>query len=367
LTKNLIHENSNAKVFINFQKTDCMVKKQQDTIDIFAVSRMAKVSPATVSRVFNHPHLVRPNTRSAVDLAVEKLGYVRNRKPKSVGGKRSGTIGVIVPTVTNAIFAEVIQAFSDVVKQSGFSTLIAIHDYDLNQELDILRKFLELQVDGIALIGLQHLKATYKTIEQRAIPAISIWNYDPASEISCVGTDNYEAGYLATKHLIDLGHKEIGIAFPPTDDNDRARKRLQGARTALSGAGMEPADQWTVQSVYEITKAKNACLDLLSIDKIPSAIVCGNDIIAQGASFACQRLGLSVPDDLSIVGIGDFTGSADMEPPLSTVRIPARRIGQQAGHHLAITILENKPTEILRSQLGVEMIVRGTTAPYVAA
>ena len=342
-----------------------MVKKQNDSVDIFSVSRLAKVSPATVSRVFNHPELVRPETRKAVDEAVAKLGYVRIRAPKAVGGRRSGTIGVIVPTVTNAIFAEVIQAFSDVVKKSGFSILIATHDYDLGQELEVLRKFLELKVDGIALIGLQHLKATYKTIEQRDIPAISIWNYDPNSEISCVGTDNHEVGYLAAKHLIDLGHNQIGIAFPPTDDNDRARKRLQGAIYALSEAGLEPADQWTVQSVYDITQAKAACLDLLSSDQIPSAIVCGNDIIAQGASFACQRLGLAVPDDLSIVGIGDFSGSADMEPPLSTVRIPARRIGQQGGHHLAISILENKPREILRSQLGVELVVRETTKALV--
>lgn len=338
-----------------------MVQKQKDNIDIFSVSRAAKVSPATVSRVFNHPHLVRPNTRKAVNDAVENLGYVRNRAHKSVGGKRSCTIGVIVPTVTNAIFAEVIQAFSGVVKQAGFSTLIATHDYDLNQELDMLRKFLELRVDGIALIGLQHLKATYKTIEQRGIPAISIWNYDPASSISCVGADNHEAGYLAAKHLIELGHKEIGIAFPPTDDNDRARKRLQGALHALEEAGMAASRQWTVQSVYDITKAKAVCIDLLSSANIPTAIVCGNDIIAQGANFACQRLGLSVPQDLSIVGIGDFAGSADIEPPLTTVHIPARRIGQQAGHHLAITITEGHTNEILRSQLGVQMIVRETT------
>lgn len=338
-----------------------MKRNQRDKVDIISVANAAKVSPATVSRAFNHPELVKPTTRRAIERAVEELGYVRNRAAQTIHGKRSGTIGLIVPAVTNAIFSEMIQAFSDVVDEAGFTILIATYGYDLKREVGVLRKLLEHRVDGIAMIGLDHQDAAFTLIKQQKVPAILIWSFAPESRLSCVGCDNFEAGYLAAKHLIDLGHRDIGLAFPPTKDNDRARSRLKGAMQALEDANMKSSEDWTAEAVYNVSLAKQVCLELLSSSRIPSALLCGNDIIAQGAFFAAQRLGLKIPGDLSLVGIGDFPGSGDLEPGLTTVRIPARKIGRQAGHHLTVSIVEDDPTEVLRSKLDVQLIIRGTT------
>lgn len=330
--------------------------------DIFAVARAAGVSPSTVSRCSNHPKLVKPATRARVRDAIQSLGYIRNRAAQAIHGKRSGTIGMIFPTVNNSIFAEVIQSFSEAVSQSGFTILIATHGFDLAREYEVLRKLLEHRVDGIALIGVSHLEETHLLIERQGVPTVSIWNYSPRSRIPSIGADNREAGRAVARHLIDLGHRDIALVFPPLQGNDRAGDRLKGARAALKAAGVKVPEAWISEAPYEISLAKDACAGLLG-GRRPSALICGNDIIAQGAVFAAHASGLSVPGDISIVGIGDFIGSSAMEPGLTTARIPARRIGALAGERLASLISGKISPESARTKFDVELMARASAAP----
>ena len=188
-----------------------MAEKSATKADIVAVAKAAKVSISTVSRSFNHPDLVKPATRKKIDTAVRRLGYIRNRAAQTMHGIRSGTIGLVVPTIDHTIFAEVIQAFSDAVDARGFTILVASHGYDLEREYAVLRKFLEHRVDGVALIGLDHSDETFALIERQNIPAISIWNYEETSRLPCVGADNRAAGQMAGRHLVALGHRRIGL------------------------------------------------------------------------------------------------------------------------------------------------------------
>jgi len=330
-------------------------------IDIIAVARAARVSPSTVSRSFNHPELLKPSTRKRIERAVERLGYIRNRAAQAMHGRRSGTIGLIVPTIDHAIFAEVVQSFSEEVDAAGFTILMASHGFDLRREYSVLRKMLEHRVDGVALIGLEHEEATYLLLEQQKIPSVAIWNFDPASRISCVGAENARAGALAAEHLLGLGHRRIGVVFPDVSGNDRARDRLEGAMMALAAAGVDVPDEWQVTAPYNVGMAKAMCLKLMDKDVRPGAVLCGNDVIAQGAIFAAQKLGLSVPRDVSVMGIGDFKGSSEMEPALSTIRLPARRIGRIAGQQIARAIAAEE-VAVLRQCCDLQLVARGTTA-----
>jgi LacI family transcriptional regulator len=303
--------------------------------------------------------LLKPSTRKKIDRAVRKLGYIRNRAAQTMHGIRSGTIGLVVPTINHAIFAEVIQAFADAVGEQGFTILVTSHGYDLEREYRALRKFLEHRVDGVALIGLDHSEETYHLIASQNIPAISIWNHDAASPISCVGADNRIAGNLAAQHLLDLGHREIGLVFPPTQDNDRARGRLDGAQKTLLAGGVAVPDSRAIEALYSISDAKIAVESLLKKRSTPTALLCGNDVLAVGAIYAARRCGLDIPADISIVGIGDFKGSSEMEPGLTTVRLPARRIGQRAGRELAESIIGDS-VEAVRVNYEIELIKRGT-------
>jgi LacI family transcriptional regulator len=314
-----------------------------------------------VSRSFNHPEQVKPATRKKIDKAVRRLGYIRNRAAQTMHGIRSGTIGLVVPTIDNAIFAEVVQAFSDSVDAHGFTILVASHGYDLEREYAVLRKFLEHRVDGVALIGVDHSEETYKLIESQDIPAITIWNYDDASRLSCVGADNKRAGALAAEHLLDLGHREIAVVFPPTDENDRARARRDGALSTLQRLCPDLPPDWTTEARYSIADGKEAVAALLRADRKPTALLCGNDVLAVGAIHAARREGLSVPQDLSIIGIGDFKGSKEMEPALTTIRLPARSIGQIAGDQLAQSIIHDDRS-VKRTNCAITLLQRGTCA-----
>ncbi len=342
-----------------------MVKKQSDKVDIVAVARAARVSASTVSRSYNHPELVNPATRKKIDRAVRKLGYIRNRAAQTMHGKRSATIGLIVPTINHAIFAEVIQAFSDSVEKEGFTILIASHGYDLEKEYAVMRKFLEHRVDGVALIGLEHAEETFQLLEQQEIPTIAMWNFDNDSRISCVGAKNLDAGALAAEHLVCYGHREIGLMFPPATGNDRAQGRLEGVMRVLQEAQITVPQEWQSEAPYSLTQAKQVCVDLLSQTTRPTALLCGNDILAQGAVFASQKLGLSVPDDISIIGIGDFKGSADLEPGLTTIRIPAQEIGRISGETIC-QLIGNDLVSIRRHECDLTRVLRHTTKPVVS-
>jgi LacI family transcriptional regulator len=315
---------------------------QDVKVDIHAVAKAARVSISTVSRTFNHPDLVNPRTRKRIDSAVKRLGYIRNRAAQAMHGKRSSTIGLIVPTIDHAIFGEVVQAFSDTVDEAGFTILMSTHGFDLNREYQVLRKLLEHRVDGVALIGLDHAEETYQLLAQQNVPVISMWNFDPQSRIPCVGANNRNAGMLAAEQLINAGHRRIATIFPDATQNDRARGRQEGATTALAQAGIVVPEHWQSQSTYSISEAKSACIEVLTQQDRPSALLCGNDVIAQGAIFAAHQLGMKLPIDLSVVGIGDFKGSSDIVPALTTIRIPAKRIGSLAGQRLIAGIREEE-------------------------
>lgn len=342
------------------------MKKQAYKVDITSVAKAAGVSAATVSRVMNHPDLVNPATRKKVETAIRKTGYIRNRAAQAMHGRRSATLGLVVPTVNYSIFAELVQSFNDAVTDLGFTLLLATHGYDLKAEYQVLRKLLEHRVDGIALIGLDHSDDTYRLLASQDVPVVAVWSYSETSPLSCIGADNREAGRLAAEHLLSLGHQRIGFIFPPTDENDRARGRLQAVQSVFEDAGITIPDTWSVQSLYSIAQAKAACLELLGREQGLTALVCGNDIIAQGAISGAMQRGLRVPQDLSIIGIGDFAGSADIYPALSTVHIPAQEIGAQAGRYLVERIADFDAKDIVRCKIEVTLKLRETTAPLVA-
>jgi len=303
------------------------------------------VSASTVSRYFNHPELLRPATRRKIDSAVRSTGYIRNRAAQTIHGIRSGTIGVLVPTLDHAIFAEVVQAFSDAVDKLGFTILLASHGYDLQREYAILRKFLEHRVDGVVLTGLDHDEAVFRLLDQQQIRCVLMWNYSAVSRYPSIGADNELAGRMIAEHVLSLGHRKIACMFPPTDGNDRALARRNVVLETLANAGVIVPEAWALTTVYSISESKRDMQKLLLGSDRPTALICGNDILATGAIYAAHAAGLAVPDDISIVGIGDFKGSADIEPSLTTVRLPAKQIGDEAGSILANAIIDQTPLD----------------------
>jgi len=330
---------------------------------ILDVAARAGVSGATVSRYFNSRNLVKPSTRQRIEKAARELGYIRDRMAGVLHGKMSGTVGLVVPTVDNAIFSELIEAFSEELHRHDRTMLIASHNYDLMREVDIVRSLLERRIDAVALVGRDHEVAALEMLKVRAIPVLTLWNAQGVDNIPSVGTDNRHSAREITQHLLDLGHRDIALLFPDVKANDRARDRRAGALDALNAAGLEvPAHRdWPCE--YDMASAKRLAMKILC-DSPPSAIVCGNDIIAHGVLYGAIKLGLNVPEQLSVVGIGDFRGSSVIEPPLTTVRLPARRIGRKAAQLLIEKSTARNSTLTRDTVIDSEVIIRESTAPY---
>ncbi|MEM8973932.1 MAG: LacI family DNA-binding transcriptional regulator [Pseudomonadota bacterium] len=340
-------------------------KRRVRQAGILDVAAQAGVSPATVSRFFNHPDLVRYETRNRILACATELGYVRNRAAGSLNRGRTATVGLVVPTVDNAIFAELIQEFSSSLMQHHYSLLISSHGYDLVHEVDLVRTLLEHQVDGVVLVGAEHDSETFHLLDVNNMPALTVWNWSRKPRVPSIGIDNRELGRLAARHLLDLGHSDIAFLFPAGSHNDRAADRRDGARAELSKSGGSAMLKRDVECPYDIDIAKQCVRDLLREASPPTAILAGNDIIAQAAMYAALSVGAQVPKDLSVIGIGDFHGSAALEPGLTTIRIPAAEIAVSAAETI-VEMIDDGFADGDRSQrMAPELMVRGSTASPV--
>ncbi|MCB1506822.1 MAG: LacI family DNA-binding transcriptional regulator [Hyphomicrobiaceae bacterium] len=330
---------------------------------IVDVARQAKVSPATVSRFFNQPDIVSYDARKRIEAAVQALGYVPNATARSLNRGATGTIGLIVPTLDNAIFAELTQAFSTALSRNVRTMLMAAHGYDLAREAVLVESLIEHRVDALALVGIKHEDATFELVNRRGVPAILVWNFRQRQLLPCVGVDNREVGRLATEHLLDLGHRDILFLFAEPRMNDRAADRRMGALTAMSERGVKVPAERRIVCPYDVDAAKAIAVEALKARNRPTAIFSGNDVIALGVLFAAISLNIKIPQELSIIGIGDFRGSAAVEPGLTTVRIPSRRIGQRAAEILVEMIEWPSSNALYEERFDAELVERGSTGP----
>lgn len=338
--------------------------KKNTNVDIIDVAIKAGVSPATVSRSFNHPNKVLKSTQKRIERAILQTGYIRNRAAQAIQGKRSGIVGLIVPTLDNAIFSNLIQAFSVEMRKHGFTMLVATHGYDLNDEYTLLRSLLEHRVEGVALIGHDHSDETYNLLDIRNVPVVSMWNYKENSKISCVGGENKEAGVEIAKHISNFGHTKVAMAFPNVEDNDRARDRQIGVVDYLHSRGIIIPDYWNIKTEYSVSDARNCAEQLFNNYPHPTAIIAGNDVIARGIIYAAQAYGLNVPLDLSVTGIGDFSSSESSYPSITTIRMRPNKVGKKAASVLIDRINGDREAKPTRIKVSVEVKARESTKRF---
>jgi LacI family transcriptional regulator len=321
------------------------------------------VSIATVSRVVNAPERVAPTLRARVEQEISRLGYLPRGAARALASRRSDTIGAIVPTIDNAIFAHCLAALQRRLVESGNVLILASSEYDPAQEVAQLRALVARGVDGVMIVGNAHDPALYALLEQRAIPFVETWSYDreaggAAPGRACVGFDNRAAMARVVGYLVDLGHRRLAMVAGIAAHNDRAASRIAGLREAAAAHGLPvPA---IVECRYDIAAARNTARALLGERPRPTALVCGNDVQAYGALFAARDLGLAVPRDVSITGFDDLDLAAHLDPPLTTVRVPSVEMGTLAADYLCARIAGRAVPA--HQELDTQLIVRGTTA-----
>ena len=329
------------------------------------VAALAGVSTASVSRVINGSDRVGEATRQRVLDAIEQLGYVPDAAARALSSRRLRAIGAIVPTLDNAIFARGIQALQRRLAQRNYTLLVASSEYDLYEELSEARALMTRGVDAMMLVGAAHSPELYEALARKPLPFVNCWTYTPDAPHPSIGFDNRKAMHRVVDYLVSLGHRRVGMIAGFTEENDRARERVEGVQEALEQRGLEIKPGQLLQRAYEVREGREAARMLIRQAEPPTALICGNDVLALGAIFEAQAQGIAVPEALSIVGFDDLPAAASLSPALTTVRIPVREMGRRAADYL-LDRLSGHDTP-LHTELHADLVVRGTTAPPPAA
>ena len=326
-------------------------------ITIEEVARLAGVSTATVSRVLSRPEVVRNQTREQVMAAIAKLDYQPDAAARALASGRTHTVGCVIPTLDHAIFARSTQAMQTTLAQAGYQLLVASHEYDPSTEFELVRALQQRGVDALVLVGTDHAPRLWKALSAWRKPTLLTWSCDP--RLPSLGFDNEGAAQMATSHLLELGHRYIGVISGFTAHNDRAHSRIAGVRKSLTQAGLSLPANFVTEQAFNLEGGRLGLRQLMRLRRKPTAIFCGNDLLAVGAMLEAERMGLDVPSDLSICGIDNLEISEAINPGLTTVSLPTQDLGRIAAQYMLSAI----SGEIIaaKSLLPFELVVRGST------
>lgn len=337
---------------------DVLVKRKQAVVE--DVARLAGVSSATVSRALSDPSLLKKETLRSVLDAVDKLGYVPHGAARALASRRSLTIGAVIPSLENAIFATTAFALQRVLDESGYVLVLGCNGYDLDAEVRLTRKLIERGMDALVLVGTQHRPELFALLARFQTPYVCTWAFDEDESLPCIGFNHRLATASVVTHLLQLGHRDFGVVSTVTHENDRARARLAGVVETLRAASIELEPDRIIEKPFSFNEGKEAFARLMKLDRRPTAVVCLNDVLAIGAIAGAHEAGLVVPSDVSITGCEDLEVAASVHPGLTTVRYPTSEMGHYAGLHL-LAKLKGDPVET-QLVFPTQLIVRGTTA-----
>lgn len=334
--------------------------RKGDTPTLEDVARLAGVSTATVSRCLNTPDRVSEETRKKIHDAVTALEYSPNFGARALAAKRTNTIGAIVPTMENAIFAKALQSIQEELHGKGVMMLVASSAYKPEVEAEQIRSLVARGADGLLLIGHQRDPALYDFLKKHGVPSLIAWVHDDSIARPSIGFDNRAAMATMAQNVLALGHKRIAMISADTKDNDRARARVMGVRQTLDAAGLDGDALPLVETSYGVDQGGAAFAELMQTETPPTVVICGNDVLAVGAMVRARKMGLSVPDDVSITGFDDLEIATITSPPLTTVRAPHQEMGREAARMLVQMV--NGETPEPRPPLETSIRLRGTLA-----
>jgi LacI family transcriptional regulator len=325
------------------------------------VARDAGVSAATVSRALSTPDKVRADTLLRVLSAARERGYVPDGAARALREGRTRTVGAVIPTLDNAIFANATHALQKALDRRGYTLLLACHEFDLATEVHVARQLIERGVDGLVLVGLDHEAELFRTIDAAGVPYLVTWALDRSGRHPSVGFDNRAAAMRMVRYLLDMGHRSFAMIAGETAHNDRARSRVEGVTAALAAQGLRPPPERFVERPYTFAAGRDGMRALAALAPRPTAIVCGNDVLAIGALAECRASGIAVPGEISLTGFDDLEVAAMMTPALTTIHVPTHELGDTAAQTLLKLVSGEQVTRC--HELAVDLVVRETTAP----
>lgn len=301
--------------------------KKKETITIYDVAREANVSMATVSRVVNGNPNVKPATRKKVLEVIRSLGYRPNAVARGLASKKTTTVGVVIPDISNAFYAEVARGIEDIATMYHYNIILSNSDLRQERELQLIETLMEKQVDGLLFLGGAITPAHKEIFSVSSIPVVLAATEDPEKELPFVHIDQREASKEAVMVLLAEGHKQVGYISNPLEDVVKGIPRLEGYKQALRETGMEYDESIVRFGDNKYRSGYIAMQDLLESQPRVTAVACASDEMAVGALHALQDAGKNVPKEFSVVGFHNIPLASQVRPLLSTVSYPMYDVG----------------------------------------
>jgi LacI family gluconate utilization system Gnt-I transcriptional repressor len=323
------------------------------------VAARAGVSTITVSRALRDPARVSQELRDQIDEAVRALDYVPDQHARALASARTNVIGVIIPSLTNNVFADVLRGIYDSIAQSPYQVQLGNSRYSPIEEERLLGIFLSQRPAALIVSGVDQTERGRALLKSAGCPIVQIMDLSDDPVDMMVGFSHKAGGDLITSHLVAAGYRRIGFLGARMDP--RTQRRLEGYRAALIDADLyDPRRITTTPASSSVSLGRDLLRDLLARMPDTDAVFCNNDDLALGALFECQRAALAIPTSIGIAGFNDLEMMEAAYPSLTSIRTPRYEIGQRAVQ-MARAALSGQRPEQTRIDVGFELKIRTST------
>src|SRR3954468_24792508 len=333
-------------------------RKKPVLMDIRTVAERANVSIATVSRTINHVPTVNPEIAKRVWEVIDELDYFPNTQARALVSGRSKIFGLIVSEITNPFFPELIQGFEDIAVENGYEVLISSTNYDPRRMNLCIRRMLERKAEGVAVMTFGIEEPLLEQLAERNIPLVFVDQGPDRPGISLLKIDYHHGIRQGVQHLAALGHRNIAFISGPMRLHS-AQSRLAAFSKSLTECGIAINQDWIVEGDHTLEGGIAAADKLLSGPRLPSAVMCSNDLTAIGVLHKVYRAGLRVPDDLSIIGFDDIQITRVTIPPLTSIQMSRTELARSAVNALRAHVENTTPHR--EYKIDTRLVVREST------
>lgn len=334
-------------------------------VSIKDIARAADVSHSTVSRALSDSPLVSAETKARIQRLAREMGYSPDAQARSLVMGKTQTIGVVVTTITDPFIAEIVQAIESTAHDHGYTVILASSSAKSERELAAVEMLGSKRVDGV-IVTSSRVGAFYQEhLDRLGVPVVLVNSHreQRGSYTFSINVDNRHGGCLATEHLVQLGHRRIAYVTGPADNSDDL-ERQAGYRQALSEAGIAFDPALVVPGTGRASGGERALPVLRRLSDPPTAVFCYNDMTAIGLMRAARQVGLVIPQDFALVGFDDIPFSSFVQPSLTTVAQPKRKMGKQAMEMVLALIARDRSDNAQAANIVVQgqLVVRESSA-----
>ena len=333
-------------------------------VSIKDIAQAANVTPGTVSRALRDSPRVNPETKRRIQQIADQMGYSPDAQARSLVEGRTRTIGVVVTTMTDPFIGGIVQAIETTAQNHGYSLILASSNDSSEREIAAAETLHSKRVDGVIVTSSRVGALHQGRLERLSVPVVlinSLVQHRGRYTFS-IGVDNRPGGFQATEHLLQLGHRRIAYVAAPDDRSDSV-ERLAGYHDALDKAGIDPDPSLLVRGTGRPGGGERALTALQALAERPTAVFCYNDMTAIGLIHAAHAMGLSLPQDLAVVGFDDIVFAPYVYPPLTTVAQPVAELGQGAMEMVVSLLPEGSldPATSIDRTLPGRLVVRASS------